>query len=163
MRFVRALRYGLRSVPSASVCLTLVLAALVMQGSAFGQVLYGSLTGNVSDASGAIVPGATVEAVNVGTGIVKQTISDDRGGYLFSDLQTGTYRVTVSAPSFRSVVHERVAVNANTVMRLDTRLEVTQVAETVTVSAEVAALQTDRADVSSQIENTQISNLPIGS
>jgi Carboxypeptidase regulatory-like domain/TonB dependent receptor len=163
MRFVHALCDTRQSVSCVSVGLTVVLAALLMHSSVFGQVLYGSLTGNVSDASGASVPGATVEAVNVGTGIVKQTISDDRGGYLFSDLQTGTYRVTVSAPSFRSVVHERVAVTANTVMRLDTRLEVTQVAETVTVSAEVAALQTDRADVSAQIENTQISNLPIGS
>src|SRR5437867_3364426 len=152
----RLILCGLRSM-----CLAVALAA--MPGALYAQVLYGSLTGNVTDASGGAVPGAKVEALNAGTGIVKHAITDDRGSYLFSDLQTGAYTVTVSAPSFRTVVQERVAVNANTVMRLDTRLEVSQVAQTVTVSAEAVALQTDRADVSAQLETSQVSNLPIGS
>jgi len=60
------------------------------------------LTGNVTDASGGAVPGARVEALNAGTGIAKEAVTDDRGAYLFTDLQTGAYKLTVSAPSFRT-------------------------------------------------------------
>ena len=141
----------------------MVVAALAMPGAGYAQVLYGSLTGNVTDASGGAVPGASVEAVNIGTGIVKQSVADDRGSYQFTDLQTGTYRVTVSAPSFRTVVQENLTVNANTVVRLDTRLEISQVAETVTVSASAVSLQTDRAEVSAQLASMHVNNLPIGS
>ena len=54
------------------------------------QVLYGSLTGTVTDAADAAVPGAKVEAVNVATGIAKQSSTDERGVYLFNDLQPGS-------------------------------------------------------------------------
>src|SRR5262249_46051862 len=64
------------------------------------QVLYGSLTGNVTDPSGAALPSAHVEAVNVGTGVVSTATTNDHGVYLFSDLQPGTYKVTVSAANF---------------------------------------------------------------
>ncbi|PYV15423.1 MAG: hypothetical protein DMG07_09790, partial [Acidobacteria bacterium] len=134
---------------------------VVLGGPAPAQVLYGSLTGNVTDASGGAVPGARVEALNAGTGIAKEAVTDDRGAYLFTDLQTGAYKLTVSAPSFRTVVQERVAVNANTVVRVDTHLEISQVAESVTVTSEAARLQTDRAEVSAQLETSQVTDLPI--
>ena len=74
---------------------------MTLAGSAQAQVLYGSLTGNVTDASGAAVPGAKVEALNVGTGVSKQAVTDDRGTYLFSDLQPGTYKVTICGTGLR--------------------------------------------------------------
>src|SRR5437867_1592041 len=150
----RLILCGLRSM-----CLAVALAA--MPGALYAQVLYGSLTGNVTDASGGAVPGARVEALNAGTGIAKEAVTDDRGAYLFTDLQTGAYKLTVSAPSFRTVVQERVAVNANTVVRVDTHLEISQVAESVTVTSEAARLQTDRAEVSAQLETSQVTDLPI--
>lgn len=149
-------------VVAAVVCLAAVIAMMVGAVQIQAQVLYGSLTGNVTDASAAAVPDAKVGALNVATGIQRQVSTDDRGVYLFNDLQTGTYKLTISAPSFRTVVQEGVDVKANTVLRLDTRLEVTQVTETVTVVADTAVLQTDRADVSTQLEKSQVINLPIG-
>ena len=68
------------------------------------QVLYGTLTGNVTDSSGAAVPAATIVALNTGTGISRQATSDDHGVYVFNDLQAGPYKITVSAPSFATVV-----------------------------------------------------------
>ena len=135
--------------------------ATVLAGSANGQVLYGSLTGNLTDASGAAVPGAKVEALNVGTGVTKQAVSDDRGTYLFSDLQPGTYKVTISAPAFAARVLENVAVTLNSVLRLDAQLSVSQVSESINVSAGAAVLQTDRADINNQINSTQIVDLPL--
>lgn len=144
-----------------TLCFALIGAALVAPAKTHAQVLYGSLTGNVTDASAAAVPGARVEVRNVDTGITKQTNTDDRGSYLFSDLQTGVYNVTISAPSFRTVIRERVTVNANTVMRVDLALEVSAVTESITVSPTIAPLQTDRADVSAELGKVQMSNLPV--
>jgi len=125
------------------------------------QVLYGSLTGNVTDTSGAAVPGAKVEVANTQTGITRQTTTDDRGVFLFSDLQTGVYKVTVSATSFSTNVAPSIAVQANTVQRWDVQLHVAAVGETVTVTTSAVALQTDRADVNSQIQTSQLSDLPM--
>ncbi len=80
------------------------LAALLLAqvgGVAHAQVLYGSLTGNIVDPTGAGVPGAKVQTLNVGTGVSRQTQADARGTYLFSDLQAGTYRVTTQSSGFQ--------------------------------------------------------------
>ena len=78
------------------------LAVLAVSVSTRAQTLYGSLTGNVTDSTNASVPNAKVEALNTGTGVAKQMITDERGNYLMSDLQPGTYKVTISAPAFAS-------------------------------------------------------------
>jgi hypothetical protein len=165
--FFNALEVCMQAASTQKLCLGCVAMCLALLLSlyshpSYAQVLYGSLTGNVTDASGAAVPDAKVEALNVATGVVRNVSTDDRGVYLFNDLQTGTYKVTLSAPSFRTVVQQGVSIKANTVLRLDTGLEVTQLTETVTVVADTAVLQTDRAEVSVQLERSQVINLPIG-
>lgn len=139
----------------------LFLFAAVFEPAASSQVLYGSLTGTVTDASGAAVPGAKVQATNTLTGAVKQSTTDDRGTYLFSALQPGVYRVTISAPSFSTVVNENVAIDANTMHRTDAQLSVSQITNSITVDASAAVLQTDRADVSAELKSAQISELPL--
>ena len=133
----------------------------VSAGSSYGQTLYGSLTGNVTDSTGAAIPGAKVEALNKGTSLVKTDKTDERGVYLFNDLLPGTYKITISAPSFGSRVTEGAAISLNTVLRIDATLTVSQVVESVDVSASAVTLQTDRADINSQIQSTQIANLPL--
>src|SRR3954451_9034103 len=79
--------------------LTVLLALLLtLTGSpiASAQVLYGTLTGNVTDPAGASVPGAKVEAVNISTGAAKETTTNESGVYQLNDLQAGNYRVTIS-------------------------------------------------------------------
>src|SRR5262245_35494478 len=127
------------------------------------QVLYGSLTGTVTDATDAIVPSATVEVLNVGTGIMKKTISNETGVYLFSDLQPGVYKVTVSLQGFATVVQEGLRIEGNRVQRFDARLVAAGRTEVVSVTAADAAiaLQTDRVDVNFAQSPTQVSNLPL--
>jgi hypothetical protein len=127
---------------------------------AHAQVLYGSLTGNVTDPSGAAVPNVKVEALNTATGVSRTATSDESGSYSFNDLQPGTYKITFSAASFRGVVQEDVSILANNIRRLDTQLAVAQVSESIVVSGLAIALQTDRADLNHQIRSAQISNLP---
>ena len=102
-----------------------------------------------------------MEAVNKGTGLVKTDLTDERGAYLFSDLLPGTYKITISAPSFSSRVADGAVISLNTVLRLDATLSVSQLVESVNVSAAIVTLQTDRADINNQIQSTQITNLPL--
>jgi hypothetical protein len=141
--------------------LTLIgFAVLSLAVPARAQVLYGSLTGNVSDATGAAVTNAKIDAVNTGTGIAKQTSADGNGVYVFNDLQPGTYKVTISAPSFGAVIEQGVAVDANSMRRVDVKLQPAQVNQSIVVDASVSVLQADRADVSNQLESSQIAQLP---
>src|SRR5215216_6096458 len=121
---MRALKHAVYTALSAATIAVVAMTLLAVPSSA--QVLYGSLTGNVTDASGAAVPGVKVEAANSATGTVKQATTDDRGAYLFSDLQPGIYKVTVTAPAFGTRVFENAVVSLNTVLRLDVSLTVSQ-------------------------------------
>ena len=150
----------MRALLLTAIALTII-ALLALSSVASAQTLYGSLTGNVIDMSGSSVPNAKVDALNAGTGIAKQAITDDRGAYVLSDLQPGTYKVTISAPSFGSRVQDGVVVTANTLVRLDAQLQLSAVSESVVVAASAVTLQTDRADVNNQIASSQISDLPL--
>jgi hypothetical protein len=141
-------------------CVGVFLFAGLLCSTGQAQVLYGSLTGNVTDPSSAAIPGARVEALNMGTGVSRQTNTDDRGAYQFNNLQLGEYKVTVTAKAFRTVIEDNVRVNANDVRRVDFHLQIAQAAETVEVAAESTALQTDKADVHQEIGSTEVEELP---
>jgi hypothetical protein len=145
-----------------SVCATFILALAFAPALVRAQVLYGSLTGTIIDASGGALAGVKIDALNTATGVDKQAITDERGTYTFNDLQPGTYKITISAPAFATAVRDGVPVDANTIRRLDARMLVAQVTETVNVEGAAIALQTDRADVNAQIQQTQVANLPLG-
>src|SRR5450631_1257605 len=91
-------------------CATVLLALACASRLADAQVLYGSLTGNVTDPSSAAVPGAKVTALNVDTGVTRQSDTDARGAYLFSNLQLGTYKVTIEAKGFQTTIVGQVVV-----------------------------------------------------
>src|SRR5690606_19759140 len=115
------------------------------------QVLYGSLTGHVTDPSGSAVPNVHVEAKNDATGVSRAAVTDGSGTYLFNDLQPGMYTISYKVPEFRPLIQEGVQVLANNVRRVDVRLEVAQVTEAITISGSAMVLQTDRADLNFQI------------
>ena len=120
-----------------------------------------SLAGNVVDTTGAVVVGATVRALNVGTNVAREATTDARGSFLFSDLLPGVYDVTVEAQGFGTQAHKAVRVDSNTVRRVDTKLDVSAVAETIEITAAAAPLQTDRADVHVTQSAREVNDLPI--
>ena len=152
-----------RSSLSAAVArvLILLLVALAMPHANHAQVLYGSLTGNVTDQAGAVVTGAKVEALNVSTGVSKTTTTDDRGSYMFSDLQPGSYTLNIEAASFKVLSQKEIIIEANTVRRIDARLQASGVSETVEVSVGSVTLQADRADVNITQPARQVNDLPL--
>src|SRR5215469_16092718 len=133
---------------------------LLAASSLDGQVLYGSLTGNVTDPSGAAIPQASVEARSVGTGVARATVTDSRGVYTFNDVAQGTYKVSVAANGFQTMIENNVTVTVNEVRRVDFTTKLAQTSETVEVSASAEALQTDRADVHHQITSQELEELP---
>ena len=124
------------------------------------QLLYGSLTGNVTDASGAAIPGADVVLVEMSKGITQKATTDGSGTYRLNELLPGTYRVTVSAHGFNSSVTNGVVVVANNIERIDARLPVATVTEAVTVSSAPPELQTDRSDVHTDLSAAELQSLP---
>src|SRR5215475_9222528 len=139
----------------------LLLLALATPRGVDAQVLYGSLTGNVTDQSGAVVNGAKVEALNIGTGVSTSVVTDERGAYLFSSLQAGVYKMTITAQGFKALTQDNVGIEANTTRRLDTQMQVGDVTATVQISSDTPTLQTERADVNITQSARQINNLPL--
>lgn len=141
-------------------CFVGLLVLSVVGGVARAQVLYGSLTGNVIDPAGAAVPTVRVEATNLGTNIKHQTNTDERGIYRFTDLQPGLYSVNVTAQSFRPFVETNVQVQADEVRRVDVQLQIATTTASVEVSADAVVLQTDKADVRTEVSSTEVEELP---
>src|SRR5262245_171383 len=141
----------------------LMFLALTLPLGADAQILYGSLTGNVTDPTGAVVAGAKVEAINIGTGASNVAATDERGAYLFNNLQAGIYKVIITAQTFKALAQDNIRIDANSTRRLDAQLLVGDVTAVIQVTADAEALQTDRADVNTQLQASQIANLPITS
>ena len=138
-----------------------VLLALTWAVPAGAQVLYGSVVGNVEDASGAALPGATVTLTNKGTGLVQTGVTGATGTFTFTNVQAGTYDVKVSMQGFKEFVRTDVPVTVNTVSRVDSRLELGALTELVSVVSETALLQTDKADTHTELKSQQITTLPL--
>ena len=125
------------------------------------QVLYGSLTGIVHDTAGAVIPAAAVKVVNPSTGQEFATVTNDVGSYTFTTLPPGIYNLTIGAKGFRTLTQRDIVITVNIVRREDQTLDVGQVNETVTVEAGAASLQTDKADVHTEIGSKEIVNIPL--
>ena len=122
------------------VCgLAVLMGLLAMPVAARAQAVSGTLLGNVTDASGGAVPGATVTAVETQTNISRTAVTNEAGNYIFSSLRNGTYSVEAELTGFRKVMRQNVRVDVNTTMRVDLTLELGQMNEAVTVAAETPA------------------------
>ncbi len=139
-------------------------AALLLTGpAAFGQATTATLVGTVTDTSGAALNQATVKITNQNTGQTYSHQTNESGNYEFTLLPPGVYSVEVAEQGFASAVTKNVPATVNTTNRTDVRLNPGGASQTVTVTDQAPALQTDRADVSAQIETRQVSDLPVGS
>ncbi len=153
-RFVFSLRWG-----SALGLFLALFIAFPRTGSA--QILYGSVVGSVSDESGASIPGAKVDVKNKVTGAIRTATTNQSGGFSVPTLQSGDYTIQVTRDGFRSTANDSISVTPNNVTRADFRLTVGQVSETVVVESTAAALQTDRAEVKTEMTSETLTELPV--
>ena len=139
-----------------------VLCLMALMGSQISaQVLYGSIVGNVSDSTDAAVAGALVTIKNKETGQSRETTTNESGGYAFPDVASGTYDVRIAKEGFTAMTRTDVPVTINNTSRVNITLQVGAVSESVQVSAQTGALQTDRSEVRSEVTSKTLESLPV--
>jgi len=143
--------------------LALVFACLMGSGSLHAQAVNGTIVGTVTDPSGAVVGNAPVTLVLTGQNTVQTTVTNESGNYTVPNLPPGTYEVSVAAKGFKKETLQNIVLLTNTTVRVDVTLATGSAAETITVTTAPPLLQTDRADISSNIESRQIAALPLSS
>ncbi|MEK7404191.1 MAG: TonB-dependent receptor [Acidobacteriota bacterium] len=141
-------------------CVTILLV-LVASGFALAQSPLGTITGTVTDAQEARVPGAEATALHVETGIPFKTTSSADGTYVLPNLPVGRYEVSVSASGFKTFRRTGVVLEVAQRLRLDVKLELGAVAETVTVSGEVSRVQTEQSTLGTVVERQRVEELPL--
>jgi outer membrane receptor protein involved in Fe transport len=159
---VDATHTSLRPLGSA-VILLLLLLALAFEGAPQGhaQAVWGSITGYVTDASGAAVPQATVTVTAEDTGIETTVQGDTAGFYNATHLNPGQYSVSVRMPGFSGFVREHVLLQVGASVRVDCPLKVGSASETVTVTAAPPILNTEKTDVNARFDAQMVDSFPV--
>ena len=140
------------------LCLTLLVAS-VPRGE--GQVANGSISGRLTDSSGALIPNADVTLTNPETGLILHGKANSDGIYTFPALQTGTYRVSVGQSGFKKA-ESTVTLAVGQAAQLDIALQIGSTGETVTVQAAAGEqLNTDNSTLSYTVGARQVSELPL--
>jgi hypothetical protein len=125
------------------------------------QALYGSLVGNVTDASSASVPGANVKITQIETNESRESATNGAGVFSFPSIPAGTYTVEVRKTGFQTALQRQIVVRSNSVVRADAALQVGTVSQNIEVTSAAAALQTDGADVRAEISSKTLEDTPL--
>jgi hypothetical protein len=142
------------------VCSLLILV-VVSSTAALAQTGTSNITGTVRDATGAVVPGATVTAKNEATGVTNTQTTTDSGLYAFSSLPVGVYTITIEKQGFKTLQKTNNVLEVGTPLVVDSALEVGQVSETVNVQGGTEQLQTANATIGNVVEQKAIEALPL--
>ena len=145
--------------PRLLILLSLVFAASLFSFAQFSQ--RGSIGGVVTEASGAVVPGASVTLLDLGRNQTFTSRTDASGAYAFSELLPGTYQVSVESSGFKKTVSEHLQVSPQSSVRYDVQLQVGAVTEQVEVTTAAPLLQTESADFDQNITQNQVANVPM--
>jgi hypothetical protein len=152
---------GQRSIKSIALSLAAALVLVIaLASTSSAQTFRGSILGTVTDPNGAVVPGATVTARNVGTGIERSTASDEFGNYTLTELQTGTYQVVVSKTGFQSLAINEVVVEVAAERRVDAALTVAGTTNQVIIAASTQ-VETTNTTLGGTISTREVADLPI--
>ncbi len=134
--------------------------ACVPKGS-WAQANRASITGTITDSTGAVVAGATVTATNTGTNVRTGTVSNQDGIYVLPNLFPGQYSVTIERTGFETVQHPAMTLNSTQVARIDAVLQVGAASATVTVSGGAPILDMETAEVGTNMKADVVNDLPL--
>jgi hypothetical protein len=147
--------------PASLARAAVILSVLGGAGLAHAQLTTADILGTVTDASGAVVPNATVTLKSLATNQSRVVTTDASGNYTFTLLQPGHYSITVSTNGFKSSTVSDLGVEAGDRARSDVKLELGNVAETVNVEAQTPLLQSENATVSTTVTSQSVQDLPL--
>ncbi len=143
---------------AGALCVAVMAMLLVFTPGAWGQD-NATITGTVTDTSGALVPNAPISLTNPSTGQKRDTVSNSSGEYRFANVGVGTYTLDVAAQGFQKFTRTGIVVNVAQTVEANASLTVGSAAQTVTVAAEALQVQTETSEVSTLISGQQVSEL----
>jgi len=141
--------------------IAIAMVLLLFTGVVVAQSDRASITGTVKDPSGAVVAGVEVTAVNVGTNLRTNALTNELGFYTITNLAIGQYTLTFSREGFRRFEQKGIVLNVRQVAQIDATMPIGATAETVEVNANATVLQTQTATVSTNLTNDVVSTLPL--
>jgi hypothetical protein len=148
-----------KGIPIACVLLLVSLSSPVL----YAQNVFASITGTISDESGAVVPRAKVSVVNTDTGLSREVTVDERGDYLLAQLPEGKYTLSAEIQGFRKEQRAGIVLQVNQRAREDIRLKVGAITETMEVTAGAASVDSETSTGSQVVNTTQVTELPLNS
>ncbi len=140
----------------AASCMILLLGT-----GAFAQT--GTISGTVSDPSGAVIPGVEVTATHVGTSLSRTVLTNERGAYVIPLVPIGGYTVSAVLPGFQTAIRTGIVLNNQSRSTVNLQLQVGNLAETVTVTDSAPLIQSETSSIGTVIENRRVTELPLNS
>jgi hypothetical protein len=151
----------MKAFPKLIGCFVAVFALCICIPGRLSAQGFGSINGTVTDASGAVVAGAEVTAIQSATGISSETTSGSQGNFVFPILAPTNYTITAKAPGFQSYTEKGVSLRADAAVTVNITLKPGTTTETVTVSADTAQVDVTTGTLSQVIGASQVSVLPL--
>jgi hypothetical protein len=157
------IRRGCTCVRTKKIVLLLVtgLAALLLCPPAYPQLNSGSIAGGVTDQTGAVLPGAKVTVTDAERGVARGLVTDSAGQYTAPSLTPGQYNVRVELAGFKTAQQADVTVGVGQAVRVDLQLQPGEQTQTVTVTGEVALVDTSNEVISNTVDTVTLTELPI--
>src|SRR5712691_2301988 len=143
------------------VVIGLIIAASLLPRSLAAQAVTGTIIGVITDSSGAVMPGASVTLTNTGTGLTRIVVTDSNGEYTVPSLPTGKYTVKAELSGFKTVTMPDVDLGVDQRMRINMRLEIGAVEESITVTGASPLVQTSSSELGTTVSEEQIKMLPL--
>jgi hypothetical protein len=136
---------------------SIALIMLFVSAPLFAQ-LKGTINGDVVDSTGASIPGAKVKAQAVAIGVVRETVTNEVGSFVITNLPGGEYEITIEAPGFKSLVRSGVRLDTDQSLTLRLNMDVGQVTDRIEVTGEATPVETSSGDVSRLVTGLQLQN-----
>jgi len=138
-----------------------ILGAALLSAAAYGQIGTSTITGRVTDASGAVVPNVSVRVVQPSTNFTSTTTTNSEGIYRVLSLQPSMYRITFESAGFKKVIRDNVELRTGDTLAVDIAMQVGQVTESVEVTGQVAALETETSSTGAVMTGEVLYDLPL--
>ena len=141
--------------------LGLIIAVGLLSASLAAQAVTGTILGTVTDNTGAVIPGATITLTNSGTGFTRTVVSDSTGEYTAPSLPTGKYQVNAELSGFKTVTLPDVPLGVDQHLRINVRLEIGTVSETITITGQSPLVQISSSELGTTVAEQEIKTLPL--
>lgn len=139
----------------------LVAALLLAPSTSHAQTTAATIVGDITDPSGAAIPGATVVVTNEGTGVAREAVTNEVGQYRVAPLNPATYEVRVETAGFKTQVRGGVVLQVSDIVEVDFTLELGEVTETIEVTGAAPVMQTQEASVAGVVDEKELQRLPV--